>query len=48
MGISLEWGPQILFGQDWFKFLNVFLFAFSNGYLMTQCAIIAPSFVGKD
>jgi len=33
------------FRSDWFRILNLGLYALSNGYLCTQCAIIAPSMV---
>ena len=34
--------------QDWFKIVNMVLFAISNGYLSTQCAIKAPSMVNDE
>lgn len=39
-------GPEWLTGRkssDWFKIVNISLFAFSNGYCSTQCAIKSPS-----
>ena len=30
--------------SDWIKFLNIILFAVSNGYTSTQCAIKAPAY----
>lgn len=37
--------PSWLFGHsaDWFKIINMVLFAFTNGFTSTQCAIKAPS-----
>ena len=43
--IDFEVPPTWLFGLDWFKILNLVLFAFSNGYLGTLCAIKAPGTV---
>ena len=31
-----------IWSQDWFKIMNICLFAFSNGYLSTQCSIKGP------
>lgn len=33
VAIAKNWGPSWIFGQDWFKILNLVLFAFLNGYL---------------
>ena len=43
-------GPAWLFGDsaDWFKLVNMFLFAFTNGFLSTQCAIKSPSRAPED
>lgn len=41
-------GPAWLTGSDWFKLLNMALFAFTNGYCSTQCAIKAPSRAPED
>eukprot|EP00347_Sterkiella_histriomuscorum_P015986 403354936 len=48
--ISLDQPPMWLFGDnaDWFKVINMILFAFSNGYCSTQCAIKAPSRAPDD
>ena len=42
--------PSWLFGHDadWFKIVNMMLFAFTNGYCSTQCAIKAPSRAPDD
>ena len=42
--IAYNANPEFLFGADWFKILNVFIFGMSNGFLSTRCAILAPSF----
>lgn len=36
---------SVPFNSDWFKILNMALFAISNGYLSTLCAIKAPQTV---
>eukprot|EP00349_Pseudokeronopsis_sp_Brazil_P011167 CAMPEP_0202978220 /NCGR_PEP_ID=MMETSP1396-20130829/84718_1 /ASSEMBLY_ACC=CAM_ASM_000872 /TAXON_ID= /ORGANISM="Pseudokeronopsis sp., Strain Brazil" /LENGTH=175 /DNA_ID=CAMNT_0049717123 /DNA_START=1134 /DNA_END=1661 /DNA_ORIENTATION=+ len=36
-------GPDWLFTSDWFKMVNMMLFAFSNGFCSTLCAIKAPN-----
>eukprot|EP00347_Sterkiella_histriomuscorum_P017529 403348991 len=43
--IAFDEPPMWLFGSnsDWFKILNMILFAVSNGYCSTQLAIKAPS-----
>ena len=33
---------------DWLKLLNISLFAFSNGYVCTQCSIHAPAMVKEE
>lgn len=43
--ITFEVGPDWLFNSTWFKFLNLTLFALSNGFISTQCAVQAPSTV---
>ena len=43
--VDFEVPPTWLFGLDWFKILNLVLFAFSNGYFSTLCAIKAPGTV---
>ena len=42
--------PQWLFGAtaDWFKITNMILFAFTNGYCSTLCAIKSPSRAPED
>jgi hypothetical protein len=32
----------IFFEADWFKIINLILFSISNGYVSTQCCILAP------
>lgn len=45
-GVGPEWLTGI--NGDWFKLLNMTLFAFSNGYCSTQCAIKSPSRAPDD
>jgi len=35
--------PKWVWDADWFKITNLVLFAFSNGYISTLCAVKAPS-----
>ena len=47
--IAFETRPYWLFGADWFKLLNYFVFAFLGGYLNNLCCIKAPQTVkGKE
>ena len=48
--IAYNVAPSWLFGADadWFKIINMALFALSNGYCSTQCAIKAPSRAPDD
>jgi hypothetical protein len=48
--IDFNTNPSWLFGveADWFKIINMMLFAASNGYCSTQCAIKAPSRAPDD
>jgi predicted MFS family arabinose efflux permease len=48
--IAFATDPQWLFGHnsDWFKIINMALFAFSNGYVSTLCAIKSPSRAHDD
>ena len=46
--IAYKASPAFIFQEDWFKILNMALFALSNGYVSTQCAIKAPSYVKED
>ncbi len=50
MLIAFNVEPSWLFGEDadWFKFINMMLFALTNGYCSTQCAIKAPSRAPDD
>lgn len=48
IGFALEWTPTSIFGSDLFKVLNLVVFSISNGFVSTQCAIIAPSCVKED
>lgn len=50
MLIAWAVSPKWLFGDsaDWFKILNMILFAFSNGFISTQLAIKAPSQARED
>jgi len=40
--------PQWIFGATWFKFLNMALFAFSNGFTSTSHMIYGPQQVVKS
>jgi hypothetical protein len=48
--IAFSEPPSWLFGvdADWFKLVNMMLFAFTNGYCSTQSAIKAPSRAPDD
>jgi len=46
--IDFKVPPVWLFVLDWFKILNLVLFAFTNGYLSTLCAIKAPGTVKES
>ena len=39
---AFEVGPEWLFCSDWFKLTNTILFALTNGWLSSLCAIYAP------
>ena len=43
--IAFEVAPTWLFEADWFKVLNYSIFAFTNGYTSTLCAVKAPATV---
>ena len=43
--IAFEVAPVWLFQADWFKVINFALFAFTNGYTSTLCAVKAPQTV---
>jgi hypothetical protein len=40
--------PKWLFESDWFKLLNVAVFAFSNGMLNTNSSIMSPQQVSDE
>jgi Nucleoside transporter len=40
--------PTWLWDADWFKITNLVLFAFSNGYIGTLCAVKAPGTVEES
>lgn len=40
--IGFQVGPTWLFNSDWFKITNMVIFALSNGYYSTLCAVKAP------
>ena len=46
--IDFEAPPQWLWNVDCFKVLNLVLFAFSNGYIGTLCAVKAPGTVKES
>lgn len=37
-----------IFDADWFKIVNLCLFAVSNGFLSTQCSVKAPLAVAPE
>lgn len=45
---DFEVAPKWLWNTDWFKILNLFLFAFTNGYIGTLCAVKAPGTVKES
>ena len=45
---DFEAPPQWLWNVDWFKVLNLVLFAFSNGYIGTLCAVKVPGTVKES
>ena len=46
--IAFEVGPSWLLNSDWFKILNMTLFAFTNGWLSSLCIIITPDYVKQS
>ena len=46
--IALSASPAWLFQSDAFRIINMALFALTNGYVSTQCAIKAPQSVKED
>mmetsp|Transcript_17769 Transcript_17769/g.30087 ORF Transcript_17769/g.30087 Transcript_17769/m.30087 type:complete len:115 (+) Transcript_17769:1179-1523(+) len=46
--IAFKSNPEWLFDGDWFKIVNMIIFALSNGFISTLCAIKAPSFAKED
>lgn len=46
--IAFQVGPSWLFISDWFIVVNMVLFAFSNGYVSTLCAVKAPNSVEPE
>lgn len=50
MLIAFNVPPSWLFGinADWFKIINMIVFAFSNGYVSTLCAVRAPNAAHDD
>ena len=45
MLVAFEIGPEWLFCSDWFKLLNMSLFAFTNGWLSSICIILTPEYI---
>lgn len=39
---------SFFYNADWFKLINMILFAFTNGFISTQCAMKAPSRARED
>lgn len=48
IGIGKEWGPAFLFSSDWFKIVNMMVFALTNGYNSTLLMIYGPSIVRDE
>ena len=46
--IAFEVGPSWLFNSDWFKIVNLSIFALTNGWLSSLCAIMAPDAVKQS
>ena len=46
--IAFEVGPDWLFNSDWFKLVNLFFFAFTNGWLSSLCVIMTPDYVKQS
>ena len=46
--IAFEVGPSWLLNSDWFKILNLVLFAFTNGWLASLCIIKTPDYVQQS
>ena len=40
--------PSFLAQADWFRVANVVLFSLSNGFVATQCMMLAPKMVSGD
>ena len=45
---DFEAPPKWIWNVDWFKLLNLVLFAFTNGYFGTLCAVKAPGTVKES
>ena len=45
LAVALDWSPHFIFATDWFKILNIVVFALSNGYISTLCGVKAPGTV---
>lgn len=45
---AFQVGPTWLFYSDWFIITNMTIFAFSNGYASTLCAVKAPQAVEEE
>lgn len=48
LATAVQASPAWLFQSDWFRLLNLALFALSNGYVSTLCTVLAPQMVSKD
>jgi hypothetical protein len=46
--IAFKGSPILIFGSDWFKILNMILFALSNGYNGTLLMIYGPQEVDTE
>ena len=45
LAIAFECWPKFIFTTDWFKLLNLVVFAFTNGWLSSLCVIMTPEYV---
>ena len=46
--IAFDQSPDWLFGSDWFKIINLFLFSVTNGYLSTLCMKYGPELCADE
>ena len=46
--VAFEVGPSWIIDTDWFKIVNMALFALSNGWLNSLCVIKTPEYVPQE